>query len=678
MRSIIRKSRTLCRWAIPTIVFWQILPSGVGRGADFVSPGEMLRKSEWVGAHLGDGRVELPFSFVYGGRPSRDVLRDWPSKHETTPIDADRTRHTRRWTDLRSGLEVRCVAIEYRDYPAVEWTVYFRNTGRQATPILETLQGIDVGLEGAAEREFVLHHWKGDTFAADLYQPLESTLGPGHVERFAPVGGRGTNGSFPYYNLVRPGGGLMIAVGWPGQWASSFERDSGRGLRIKAGQEVTHLSLQPGEQVRTPLVALVFWEGESVVRAQNLWRRWMFAHNVPRTKDGKLPSPMLFGNTSLEFNEMTGASEENQNHFIDRYLEEHVPINYWWMDAGWYPCGGQWPKTGTWEPDTARFPRGLRAISDHAHGKGVKTLVWFEPERVAQGTWLAQNHADWLLGGTLLNLARTDARDWLTDHVDRVLREQGISLYRQDFNIDPLSFWRKNDAPDRQGITENLHVQNYLAYWDALRQRHPELIIDSCASGGRRNDLETMRRAIALHPTDYNYADLTAKQAFHASLFEWLPCYGSNTVPVDTVSAYAYRSGHAMNMVLGYDLRRKDLDYALLRKLAAEWRQIVPCYSGDYYPLTPYNRDDQRWLAWQFDRPEQGDGVVEAFRRPGANEARATFRLSGLDPSARYTVTDLATGKASICSGSELLEQGLAIDIEEKPGATAIRYERAR
>ena len=130
-------------------------------------------------------------------------------------------------------------------------------------------------------------------------------------------------------------------------------------------------------------------------------------------------------------------------------------------------------------------------------------------------------------------------------------------------------YWRKNDAPDRQGITENLHVQNYLAYWDALRQRHPELIIDSCASGGRRNDLETMRRAIALHPTDYNYGDLTSKQAFHSSLFQWLPCYGSNTVPVDTVSAYAYRSGHAMNMVLGYDMRRKDLDYALLRKLAA-------------------------------------------------------------------------------------------------------------
>ena len=87
-----------------------------------------------------------------------------------------------------------------------------------------------------------------------------------------------------------------------------------------------------------------------------------------------------------------------------------------------------------------------------------------------------------------------------------------------------------------------------------------------------------------------------------------------------------------MNVVLGYDLRRKDLDYALLRKLTAEWRQIVACYQGDYYPLIPYNRDEHRWLAWQFDRPEQGDGVVEAFRREKAEAASTTFRLGGSIP----------------------------------------------
>ena len=393
----------------------------------------------------------------------------------------------------------------------------------------------------------------------------------------------------------------------------------------------------------------------------------MFAHNVPRTADGALPAPILFGNTSGEFNEMCNANEENQKHFIDRYVEERVRINYWWMDAGWYPCDGKWPKTGTWEPDLKRFPHGLRAISDHARTVGVKTLVWFEPERVAQGTWIADHHPDWLLGKTLLNLGRSDTRNWLTNHVDRVLREQGISLYRQDFNMDPLSFWRNNDAADRQGMTENQHIENYLAYWDELRQRHPELIIDSCASGGRRNDLETMRRAIALHPTDYNYGHLAAKQAFHATLFQWLPCFGSNTVPVGTVDAYAIRSGHAMNVVLGYDMRRPDLDYDLLRKLTVEWRQIVPYYRGDFYPLTGDSRDEEHWLAWQFDRPEQGDGIVEAFRRERTKPETASYHLRGIDTASRYEITDLDTGRSKALSGKALAEHGLPVFIESKP-----------
>ncbi len=200
------------------------------------------------------------------------------------------------WTDPTLGLEVRFAAVEYADFPAVEWTVYFKNKGNQNSPIPEKIQGLDLTLERGQEtqKELVLHYCKGDTFAPDLYQPLEQALVANAVVRFAPVGGRGSNGAFPYFNLVTPVGGLMIAVGWPGQWASSFARDGGRSLRITAGQELTHLTLKPGEQVRTPLAALVFWQGENLTRSQNLWRRWMFAHNVPRTSDGTLPPPLIF------------------------------------------------------------------------------------------------------------------------------------------------------------------------------------------------------------------------------------------------------------------------------------------------------------------------------------------------------------------------------------------------
>ncbi len=582
------------------------------------------------------------------------------------------------WTDPRTGLAVRCVAVEYADFPACEWTVYFRNTGRQKTPILENVRGLDAKIGRPAAGEFVLRHWRGDTSGPNLYEPLAQVLGPRAEVHFAPAGGRSSNGAFPYYNLQMPGGGVMLAVGWPGQWATTFLRDAQRGLRIAAGQELTHLSLNPGEEIRTPLVAMLFWQGGDPAAAQNLWRRWMIAHNCRAPPTAACRRRILFGNTSLEFNEMCNANEENQEHFIDRYREERIKIDFWWMDAGWYPCHGQWWNTGTWEPDRVRFPHGLRAISDYARQYGVKTLVWFEPERVAGGTWLAKHHPEWLLGGPLLNLGDARARQWLTDHVDRVITEQGIGLYRQDFNMDPLGFWRNNDAPDRQGMTENLHVQGYLAYWDELRRRHPGLLIDSCASGGRRNDLETMRRAVPLHPTDYNYADLAVKQAYHSSLFQWIPYFGSNTVPVGTVDPYGIRSGYGMSTVLGYDLRRKDLNYDPLRKLTADWRRIVPCFYGDYYPLTPYSVAEDKWIAWQFNRPEEGDGVVQAFRRAKAAEPVSLLRLGGLDPEAAYAVLDLDAKAPKRMTGNELMSQGLPLEIKAKPGAVVISYEKAK
>ncbi|MGO9109058.1 MAG: LamG-like jellyroll fold domain-containing protein [Thermoguttaceae bacterium] len=643
-------------------------------------PEEMQKRDRWLRDRLlsaaGSSTAtseNRAFSFVYGEQPSDRLLAAWPRTSQSSKLSKDRTQYTLTWTDAKTGLQVRCVAVTYADFPAVEWTVHFTNVGKQDTSMLANLQAIDTRIERGPGNEYLLKYNKGDTCAPDLYEPLECVLKPNAQLRLSPAGGRGTNQAFPYYNLSTPGGGLILAVGWPGQWAATFSRDAAHGLRIVAGQEVTHLVLRPGEEVRTPLVALLFWKDADTQRAQNLWRRWMIAYNLPRSADDQLPSPIMPGNTSGEFNEMCNATEKDENQFIDRYVEERIPIDYWWMDAGWYPCNG-WPQTGTWEPDLKRFPKGLRAISDHARAKGIKTLVWFEPERVADGTWLAQNHPEWLLGGTLLNLGDPEARMWLTDHTDKVLREQGIDLYRQDFNMDPLEFWRRNDAPDRQGITENLHVQGYLAYWDALRQRHPSLRIDSCASGGRRNDLETLRRAVPLHPTDYNYGHLAAKQAFHQSLFQWIPYFGSNTVPCDTVDAYAIRSGHAMSVVLGYDLRRSDLDYALLRKLTKEARLVAPYYYGDYYPLTPYTLSEDAWIAWQFNQTEAGDGLVEAFRRPRSQKASISLQLRGLDAQAVYEIKNADQEAPTRATGRDLMEKGLTVSAAHRPQAALITY----
>ena len=92
-------------------------------------------KNAWFKAHLAVGKSSLPLSFTYGGRPSAPLLAEWPAKRADERLDANRTRRTLTWTDPKTGLEVRCVAVDYADYPVVEWTVLFKNTGSADTPI---------------------------------------------------------------------------------------------------------------------------------------------------------------------------------------------------------------------------------------------------------------------------------------------------------------------------------------------------------------------------------------------------------------------------------------------------------------------------------------------------------------------------------------------------------------
>ena len=625
-----------------------------------------------------------PFSFKYGDTASADLLPRWSKKTRATRLDDTRVQHEVTYHDAESGLEVRCAAVEYGDYPTIEWTLYFQNTGSQDTPIISDIQPLDtcfhrltddVYARFARPGEFVLHHHTGSICAANDYEPHETTLRPREIKQLTSSGGRGSNGEFPYFNIQWPGAGVIAVVGWPGQWRATFTRDEGAVLRVSAGQELTHFTLHPGEEVRSPLVVLQFWKGDRI-DAQNTWRRWMIAHNVPRP-GGQLHPAHLSGCSSHFFNEMVAADEASQIQFIDRYMAEKIPIDFWWMDAGWYVNASGWPNTGTWEVDTKRFPRGLRAITDHAHRQSLQTIVWFEPERVTPGTWLYENHPDWLLGQDgeqkLLDLGNPDAWKWLVDHTDRLLTDQGIDLYRQDFNMDPLGYWRTHDAPDRQGITEIRHVTGYLAFWDELRRRHPGLLIDTCASGGRRNDLETLRRAVPLWRTDYILEPIGTQSCTYG-ISSWIPFHGTGVKEAD---AYQFRSMMTPYPNCLWDARREDLDYQALRRLTSQWRQLAPNYAGDFYPLTPYSLNRTDWVGWQFDRPEAGEGMVQVFRREESIYRAVDLVLRGLDRTARYTVTDLdVPDTPREMTGDELLDKGLPVEIASRPGAAIFTYQR--
>ena len=657
--------------------------------AEQPTPQETSAAEHWAQTNLFPDGIKQSFSFVLGGKSSDELLPDWKRTDDVRDLDAQRRERTRTWTDDKSGLQVRLIATEYAGFPIVEWTLWLKNTGSADTAIVEGIQGLDWKLPSELDQKLSLHGIRGDTCAAESFKPWtrELKLGARHV--FSPpvkgdyASGKSSDGpnGWPYWNLQTPEGGMILAVGWPGQWEAAFDRGANGALHLKAGQQLTHLVLKPGEEIRTPSITLLLWQGDDVVRAQNLWRTWYLAHVLPRI--GGEPQPPT---TQIQ----VGASLATWGS-VQAFLNAGIKPDILWRDAGsdskstWYPSAGprktEWLNTGTWKPDPARYPQGFRPFSDKARANGMQFLLWFEPERVGDpGSWLGKNHPEWLLpgnsAGDVLNLGNPNALKWVINHIDGMVKSEGLDWYREDLNGDGYATaWRKADAPDRQGITENLHVQGHLAFWDELRRRNPSLRLDSCASGGRRNDLETMRRSVPLLRSDWSVMDFKdaplqreGNQSQTYGLSSWLPWQGAGVHFTDNYSVRScYLTGFGM-IVPGWTKTPESI--AGVHKGYAECSRIAPLMLGDYFPLTPHSLDTTSWIAWQFQRHDLGEGVVQAFRRPDAPSDTLTVKLRGLDALRRYEIENLDGGK-EIRTGEELM-RGYEITLREKPAAAVL------
>lgn len=588
------------------------------------------------------------------------------------------------------GLSIRAEYLEYRDFPVTEWVVYITNHGDCDTPVISDVR---IGGELACPSP-VLEHGNGDTCKTDGYHFFRDTVD--HEIRLTPTTGTSCQGAFPYMKLCGDDRELRIAIGWPTKWAAELA-PAENGVSFWCGQDRCHTVLHAGECYRTPrLNIMAYTKGEDVFRGINLWRGWYFKHILPRENGQPIPPKLCLHYFQAEGKpEFTGASEQNQIHALREYVRRGMKPDIWWIDAGWYPCNYEWTRIGTWVPDPVRFPNGLAPLGQACKANGVQLMVWFEPERVRGGEWLDTEHAEWLLsrknedgtpkGDRLLNLGDPDARNWLIEHVDKLIKDSHIAIYRQDFNFDPAPIWAENEAEDRIGMLENLHAQGYLAYWDALILRNPGLWIDSCASGGRRNDLETMRRAVTLHYTDVGYGNHPIKQKQHREMFEWIPYFRAHNMNWDNVEDGTYKDVHSMPntrptdefafqcalapaLTSMYTYDDSEEHFEIGRTMDEIWREAAELeLCGDYYPMTECRRDAHDWYAMQFDDPVERRGFVQVIRNTLVETESFTVKMPCVHANATYTLTDKRSGNVQTFTSDELTA-GFDISLPKRAG----------
>ena len=636
----------------------------------------------------------LPFSFVYGGRPSTEFLDQWESEaHEEMTGDTMICR-TVTLMDPSTRLEVKAVARIYLDTPGVDWTVYFTNRGQADSPILEQIKAVDVQERLEPPAQVVLHRLNGSLCAADDWMPFDQAVPEGQTVAFGTTLGRSSNIS-PWFTIDWGRGGLVAAIGWSGQWNASVGFDDGC-VALQAGMQYLHTVLRPGESLRSPRMLLMRWQGDEPSQALNAFRRTLFAHILPRI-DGQLVIPPIV-HLSTSFYELNASNEEN----VLSHLQSIQDLGFemFWLDAYWTGPDGFPNSMGNYgfplervEPQD-RFPHGLRAIGEAVEKAGLGFMLWFEPERVATGTYLAREHPDWVIspngdGSGLFNLGIPAARDYMTGYLNAAIKAYKLSGLRIDYNIDPLPYWQWMNAqdPQRTGMVEMRYVEGLYRMWDDILAANPHLFIDDCASGGRRIDLETISRAIPLWRSD-NTCDMVEHKPASiplAAIKNQVMSGGLNRyVPFSTcgqmgATPYLFRSGFNAGISFCQDVRPADYPRELLKQGIAEGKRNRKYFFGNFYPLVESGVDAGGWCILQYHRPLDKDGMLVAFRREQAEASQCRCWLQEIDPAARYHLDfyyDYILAKTETVSGADL--QDLLVNIPEKPGSLIIEYKEIK
>ena len=346
---------------------------------------------------------------------------------------------------------------------------------------------------------------------------------------------------------------------------------------------------------------------------------------------------------------------------------------YFIVDAGWYPgCPPGNFDAGVGNlacVDTTKFPRGLQPLADLVRSQGMKFGLWFELERAHRESRWAQEHPEWFwdVGQPFLhlNLTRQDAQDAAIQIMVEAVRKLGIEWIKLDYNTGPLPYW---ESVDSTGKVQFSYCQGIYRVLDETLRQCPELLMECCASGGRRMDLGILRRAHTSWISDEcNAAENTRYMQAGSNLL--LPGQIANSgIPFGREEGgLTFTDYEVLSRMLGSFEIAGDITLLpperrqRMRNLVDSYKRFRHLLPLDFYPLLPQPHTAQEWEAVQFVQPDGSECVVLAFSgtEPAAH-GTPVLRLHGLTPGAQYQLAPLhSSARQAPRSGAELLQSGL-------------------
>ena len=636
-----------------------------------ISSAEKQRCREWFDENvLLKGKTTIPiYDFKIGKTLFSKDIENYTKEiaHEQEEIYRGGKTYTVIFSHKTNGMLVTVEATLYEENATCEWTVFVKNVSDKNTENITDFYAFDGKVEtGNAD----VYYSRGSVCKSSDFALVKKSLSIKRV--FGCSEGRSSLDFMPYFNISGEEKGYVLGIGWTGEW-EALMKCSGDASEIKVKQQSLDAYLLPYEEIRSPLVSLSFYDGENPLKGFNNFRSFVtdcvYPENIPSAMTMmEVAGPMSTSTTDQIFDTMNTFGKE----IFDN-------VDYFWMDAGWYKYEEGWyDSVGTWKPDTERYDNGIIEISDYGKERGCGLTLWYEPERVYAGSQLdkvGKANEQWLVtnGGDLgmWNLANDDACDYLSRLIADSLKENGVAVYRQDFNYDIKSFWEKADREyydGRVGICENHYITNLYKYLDYLLLNVDGLIMDNCASGGRRLDLEMTRRSVPVWRSDYNCAPhddiLEATQAQTYNLSFWLPITGTLRY---SETEYSSRTGIMPCTVETFGTVHSP-DFSSY----TEQREMM---IGNFYPIECGGYASDKILAMQYSTKDAKSGEALVYKRAEVKDTEYTLKLNGLLQDSVYNVYDFDNPeKIYTMTGEELMTNGMKLSLPDGEKAMIIMF----
>ncbi len=606
---------------------------------------------------------------IYAGKPQ---LKGLPATWTKEDSEADTLEILLR--DELLGLEMTLLYTIFNGENAIARSVRFENSGKEEVQ-LTTAMSLSLDLPDSN------YEWMQLSGAWGRERHVKERMLQQGIQSVGSLRGASSQHQNPFVALKRPaadefqGEVLGFSLVYSGNFLAQAEVDTFDVTRMMIGIHPSYFSwcLKPGESFQTPEAVMVYSCDGLNGMSQTFHR--LYRTRLARGYWSERERPILLNNWEATYFDF----DEEKLLEIAKTAKEHG-VELFVLDDGWFGSRtSDWSGLGDWWANTDRLPDGIKGLSEKVEALGLKFGLWVELEMANKDSELYRNHPDWIIQTPgrrashgrqqyVLDFSRKEVVDYIHGLIVKILRESKISYIKWDMNRFITECYSAAFAPEQQGEIFHRYILGVYDLYERLTSEFPEILFESCASGGGRFDPGLLYYAPQCWTSDDTDAVERLKIQYGTSYVYPLSSMGAHVSitpnhQVGRLTPIKMRGDVACFGAFGYELdlaKLTDAERETVKeqiRFVKKYRKLI--HSGTFYRLqSPFAHNISAWMVVSEDKKQAIVGYYRVL-----NEANAPYRrvyLHGLEEACAYRVE--RNGRdAGVYYGSELMNVGMVM-----------------